>query len=185
MSIFSELQKRFAKWRENHLKYQRDSTQFVFSLAAGLSKHIDAPSSYQITSDSGVITERYVQPINVTLDENGLMQCHSPTSPADVLTRSAKDGYWTSGIRLIVDQAANVHPKHEFNFMNHFIIRDQSGEVEMAGETFKFQTDDPDTLIPIYVAIVESMEKSLAQLPWETFPLKHYIGFKFPAENCN
>jgi hypothetical protein len=183
MSVFSGLQVNYARWRESHLKYERDSAQFVLSLAAGLLKHIDAPATYEVRDDCGAMTKRYVEPIKVIVDQNGHMQCHSPASPVDVLTRSDKDGYWVSGIRLVIDQAANVFPKDEFNFMIQFILRERSGEAEVAGQTFKFQTGDPNALVPIYAAIVDSIEKALAQPPWGKFPSKQYIGFKFPAEN--
>lgn len=182
MTTFTDLQKSYKDWRERQRNYEQDAVQLVYSLAAGLLSHIGAPTSFAVERDRGTARRPYAEPIKVVIDENGQMHFCSPDNPMDVLTRSDKDGYWISGVKLLLDEATNVFPKGAFNFQVHFVLREKVGEVQIVGKTLNIRRDDPESLVPVYTAIVNHLEKVLAQPPWEKLPrVTGNIGFELPA----
>jgi hypothetical protein len=182
VTTFTDLQRRYKDWCERQRQYEQDAVQLVYTLAAGVLSYIDAPKTFDVKDVSGTKTKPYAEPIKVAIDENGKINYYAPVGPMDVLTRSKKDGYWISGIKLLLDQATNAFPKGAFNFQIHFILREKDGEVQIVGKTFNIRRDDPESLVPIYIAMVSYLEKVLTQPPWEKLPsTKNNIGFELPA----
>jgi hypothetical protein len=183
MSTFDDLRKLFIEWDNRYKENNSNSWRFIYGLAGGFSKFIGAPNSYKEIGSNEM--QHYVQPLQAVKDEEGNITYESPQYTSDVITRG-DDGYWLSGIRLVMDRSERSFPKSDFTFAVQFILRDQECELMLGDRAeghFKFNLDDP-TPDSVYEYMVSLLQEVFTSKP-DTFK-KPMIGFvvpSFPPEN--
>jgi hypothetical protein len=111
------LRRLYTNWENRHRKYEETSAFLIWNLANGLGQYVAALQSYRVMNFGydGEEQKRYIEPLIVTLDKDGIIQFSKPEYVLDVLTRDDR-GYWISAIQITLDRAENIFPKSDFRF---------------------------------------------------------------------
>jgi hypothetical protein len=182
MSRFTDLRSQYIKWTDQHWEYRTNAAEFVRSLTKGFAAYIEAPDTYKEIGSGSV--KRYVEPIKAVRDESGEYQFSVPENALDVVTRD-EEGFWTSGITLVLDRGADAFPKAGFQFFLRFLLKGRQCELNIDWKTSrKFSTnlDNPAELEPIYECMVQTIREILSTPPWSTLD-KPRIGFALPTSD--
>lgn len=179
MSTFDELRSLYIAWDDSHQQHHRDATQLALTFASGFSGYLGAPETY--IDFNTRINKRYIQPMTATRDEDGIVHFDEPKTFLDVITRD-ENGYWTFGIKIVLDRMANAYPKSEFQYFIKFALRDRLCELHIGhegGRKFELNLDSPDSMRQAYDFMLEMLRKVLTTQPWSTGE-KAPIGFAVP-----
>jgi hypothetical protein len=179
MTLFSDLQAAYTKWQQARSDYRTLSLNFLRQFAEAFRKHIGAPEHYNVPEDDA--RKPYVELLMVSEDEEGHYRFSGSRSPFDLLSQEP-DGFWLTGIGLVVDRSANVFPKAEFYYPIRFVLRGSNSEMIFpGGERFVFSTNAVDDQKQVFDYMLGIVKDILGTPPWET-TARRSIGFVPPVE---
>lgn len=175
MTLFSDLQAAYAAWDQAHHDYLLNSVGFIHQFAAAFRKHIGAPEHYTAI-DQAKSRKPYVQVLAVTEDEEGNYKFTPSRSPFELLSQQP-DGFWQTGIGLVLDRNTNTFPKTEFTYRIKFVLRGADCEMIFPDDhRFTFPVNNLDDQKPIFEYMLGLVEHTLGMQPWETRE-KRPMGF--------
>ena len=169
MSEFDKLTTAYKNWHEQHLDYEKTSTQFAYRFARGFREYVGAPEYF--TSLGGETKTQYVEALKLD-DQKKLIP---PDNLLDLLARD-DDGYFEFGVRVFLEMAPKTFPKLPFGFHVRFRLMKEECEIEIAGRKFSFKLDDDSARRPVYEVMVDVLKRELSREPWEVTE-KQQIGF--------
>lgn len=175
MTLFTDLQAAYATWQQARNDYRLNSLRFIQRFAEAFRKHIGAPEHYT-ADDQAKSRKPYVEVLAVSEDEEGNYNFTSSRSPFELLSQQP-DGFWQTGIGLVVDRNANTFPKAQFTYLISFVLR--GGDCEMIypdRRLFTFPSNKLDDQRPIFDYMLSLLDEILSTQPWETTE-KRPIGF--------
>ncbi len=179
MAIFDDLRAQYSVWDERHKQYRFASMQFVFKLASEFTSYIGAPITYLDFRDKS--TKRYIEPLQAVRDDEGNIHYKEAMTPIDAITHD-KDGYWISGIKLVLDHGDKTYPKSSFHIPIRFMLRENQCELKIGTDNdgrFEFDLSDPNNFKPAFDYMVLLLNGVLELKPWSTIG-KSPIGFTMP-----
>jgi hypothetical protein len=187
MTIFDDLRRLYIAWSDRRRRYFNDSWQFVYHFAAGFGNYIGAPATYNEMSSGNnpnrIPTRWYVEPLQAIKDDGGEVHLKDAESHMDVVKWDG-DGYWISGIRVMIDTAESAHPKEGFTFLVRFTLRTGQSELQIGDEAdgkFEIDAEKPDSFKPAYEYMVTLLQTLLDSPPWNISE-KTQIGFRPPQK---
>jgi hypothetical protein len=167
MTIFGDLQAAYGAWQQARNNYRMNSFHFMRHFADAFRKYVGAPEQYIIDQEQGD-QKPYVDLLEVSEDEEGNFSFAASRSPVDALSRCS-DGFWQTGIGLVVDRNINSYPKAEFYFPIKFVLRGTECEmIFLPDNKFTFSADAVESQTAVFDYIVGVLEELLSTKPWET-----------------
>jgi hypothetical protein len=175
MTLFSDLQTAYATWQEARNDYRMNSFRFIRRFAEAFGKYIGAPAHFT-ADDESKSQKPYVEVLAVSEDEEGNYSFNSSNSPFELLSQQP-DGFWQTGIGLVVDRNASTFPKAQFTYLIQFVLRGTDCEMIFPHDRrFSFPVNNLDDQKSIFDYMLGLVEHTLGMQPWETSE-KRPIGF--------
>jgi hypothetical protein len=87
-------------------------------------------------------------------------------------------GFFLFGVRFVLDRATNAFPKSPFVYVVRFRLLEDNCEMEVAGETFRFNPIDSTARAPVYDHMIGVLRNALERKPWDV-EKQNTMGFGF------
>ena len=172
MALYDDLRQAYANWSDEDSEYHTQSAKYAHRFADGFREYLGAPLEY-LANDRRT-KEPYVELCKIVKDAAGEDRLES-ANIYEALTRE-DDGYFSFGIRLVLERAPNTFPKSRFGFHSRFMPKENKCELRIAGKTFDLDMSDDGARISAYEKMKENLLRWLVSKPWDV-DQKDPIGF--------
>jgi hypothetical protein len=172
MAFYDDLRQAYASWSDQESRYDANSSKYAYRFADGFREYLGAPLEY-VTPDRQT-KKPYVELCKVIKNAAGEDELE-PTNLYRALTRE-EDGFFTFGVRIVLERAHNAFPKSNFGFHARFLPKENECELRIAGKTFNLNMSDDQAQIAVYEKMRETLLRWLNSKPWDVNQ-KDPIGF--------
>jgi hypothetical protein len=174
MPIFDDLRSEYKTGREATIHYYRRCEIFARTLSTKLQQYVGAPKDF---TDFKGRTSSYIDTVGVEQLNDGTYQSVENAGYGKLI-QPDENGYWLTGLKVVLDVAPNTWPKEGFLFLVRFVIREDECEMYIAEskQATRFKLDDPNGPNAAFDLIVEMLKNAFARKPWDQTK-KTSIGF--------
>jgi hypothetical protein len=180
MTKFDELRTQYKEWQDASFRYHMDCRRFTVALAKGFSNYLTAPETYRTVESRE--EKPYISPMETKIDEDtgDIRWVAPPSSNLSPDLYRDEDGYFWSGVAVVLDAQDNSEPKTRFMYQFRFIL-DSAQRAEILplhdeGKQFSVELNDLQSALPLYNDIEQTLRAILKRKPWE-MPEKRSMGF--------
>jgi hypothetical protein len=166
VSTFDDLRSEYKTARETNLNYYHRCEIFARNLSTKLKNYIGAPEHFAEHRSGQEIP--YVDTVGVEQQDDGTYKSIDDAGYMKLI-HPDENGYWLTGLKLILDVAPNTWPKSGFLFLVRFIIRDNECEMYIADskQATTFRVDDPAGPNAAFDLIAKMLKDAFARQPWD------------------
>lgn len=174
MNTYDELRAAYSQWSQIQNDYWRSAEKFAHHFTLGFREYLGAPDKYEEIGTGQNV--QYVQLCKITQGADD-EEHFEPTHFTKALARG-DDGYFTFGVKLILERAPNAFPKSGFAFSIDLFPTEQSCQIRVYGREFTVDMNEEANRIPVFEHMKSYLDRFLQTKPWDVAK-KQPIGFTY------
>jgi hypothetical protein len=173
MSAFDELRQLFTKAADAGNEYRMRTAYFAPGFTQGFREYIGAPEHYLAIDRK--TKKSYVEAQKIEQDSSGRLEFTSTEDLLELVTQG-EDGFWSFGVRLVLDRGENAFPKAAFGYHIRFRLKEDKCVLTVADKSFSFDMTNNPAMAAAYDYMVGLLKDAFTREPCDVVK-KQSIGF--------